>query len=266
MSVCFVTACGNHVYHRVERGDTLYSVGWQYGYDYRQVAEWNGIRAPYTIEVGQWLRVAPPAGGAPVTELSAGAPVPAGPALVAEGRAERETVILSSVPPPATPKMIPIPPSGKVVPAPITPSPTPPADVKPATPGLSRAFDPAIWLWPTQGVVLSAFSATTPGKKGLDIGGRLGQPVIAAAPGWVVYGGSGLSGYGNMIIIKHDDNYLTAYAHNNRLHVREGDQVIAGQRIADMGRSGAERVMLHFQIRFQGKPVDPQRYLPSIEP
>lgn len=261
-----MTACGNHVYHRVERGDTLYSVGWQYGYDYRQVAEWNGIRPPYTIEVGQWLRVAPPTGGAPVTERSAVAPDSAGPAPVAEVRTEGEAVILSSVPPPLAPKMIPIPPPVKATTAPMPPPPAPPAEVKPTLPVSSRAFDPATWLWPSQGTILSAFSATAPGKKGLDIGGRLGQPVLAAAPGRVVYGGSGLSGYGNMIIVKHDDNYLTAYAHNNKLYVHEGDQVAAGQRIADMGRSGAERVMLHFQIRFQGKPVDPLRYLPKMTP
>jgi lipoprotein NlpD len=107
-----------------------------------------------------------------------------------------------------------------------------------------------------------AFAADEPGKKGVAIRGRLGQPILSAAAGRVVYGGSGLAAYGNLVIIKHDDNYLTAYAHNHKLRVQEGDLVTAGQHIADMGKSGTEQVMLHFEIRYQGKPVDPLRYLP----
>ena len=258
-----VSACGNHVYHRVKQGDTLYSIGWQYGYDYRQVAEWNNIRPPYAIHDGQWLRVAPSRDGAPVSELSSpSAPTP-GPAPVVEARANRgvglpqkPSVSSSAV----TTAAIPVAPEIKVIP--LVSPPVNPVAIAPQF----RTFDPQKWLWPTQGAVLSTFSGDAPGKKGLDIGGRFGQPVLAAAPGRVVYGGSGLVGYGNLVIIKHDDNYLTAYAHNNKLHVQEGDQVAAGQRIADMGKSGAERVMLHFEMRFQGKPVDPLRYLPKLMP
>ncbi|MEQ6340444.1 MAG: peptidoglycan DD-metalloendopeptidase family protein [Gammaproteobacteria bacterium] len=258
-----VTACGNHVYHRVKQGDTLYSIGWQYGYDYRQVAEWNNIRSPYAIHDGQWLRVAPSRDGAPVSELSSASAPAAGPAPVVEARASRGVVssqnpsVSSTV---VTTAAIPVAPELKA-----TPLTSPPVNPVAAAPQ-SRTFDPLRWLWPTQGAVLSTFFGNAPGKKGLDIGGRHGQPVLAAAPGRVVYGGSGLVGYGNMVIIKHDDNYLTAYAHNNKLHVREGDQVTAGQRIADMGKSGTERVMLHFEMRFQGKPVDPLRYLPKSLP
>ncbi|MBI2780116.1 MAG: peptidoglycan DD-metalloendopeptidase family protein [Gammaproteobacteria bacterium] len=260
MLAWLITTCGNHVYHRVKQGDTLYSIGWQYGYDYRQVAEWNNIRPPYAIHDGQWLRVAPSRDGAPVSDLSSVSAPAVGPAPVVEARANRGVAPPQSPPAPRTAVITPTAPVVK--PVPLT---APPADPLAAAPQ-SRTFDPLKWLWPTQGAVLSTFSGDAPGKKGLDIGGRFGQPILAAAPGRVVYGGSGLVGYGNLVIIKHDDNYLTAYAHNNKLHVREGEQVTAGQRIADMGKSGAERVMLHFEMRFQGKPVDPLRYLTKSPP
>ena len=213
------SACGNHVYHRVERGDSLYSIGWRYDQDYRQVAAWNNLKSPYVLSPGQWLRVAPPLSKSKTPEE------PAAP------------VITTAVP---------------------APSPT----VTKLSPGIT----PQTWLWPARGELARTFSTDEPGKKGVGIRGRLGQPVWSAAAGRVVYGGNGLAAYGNLLIIKHDDNYLTAYAHNHKLRVQEGDTVTAGQHIADMGKSGTEQVMLHFEIRFQGKPVDPLRYLPPVPP
>ena len=222
-----LSACGSHVYHRVERGDSLYSIGWQYDQDYRQVATWNNLKPPYVLAPGQWLRVAPPLQGAHSAAVSVPTPdkskVPAAPVITG------------------------------VVPAP------PPTATKPS-PGIASHA----WRWPTRGELIRTFSAYEPGKKGVDIRGRLGQPIWSAAAGRVVYGGNGLAAYGNLLIIKHDDNYLTAYAHNHKLRVQEGDSVTAGQHIADMGKSGTEQVMLHFEIRYQGKPMDPLRYLPAI--
>lgn len=131
-----------------------------------------------------------------------------------------------------------------------TQAPLPDADPMPA------------WQWPATGPVLRRFEADTSGKKGISIGGTHGTPVRAAAPGYVVYAGSGLVGYGRLIIVKHNDTYLSAYGHNRELHVNEGDAVRAGQVIAEMGSSGTNRIQLHFEIRRQGKPVDPLRYLP----
>ncbi len=228
-----LSACGNHVYHRVDRGDSLYSIGWKYDQDYRQVAAWNNIPPPYVISPGQWLRVAPPA------QTTAGAS-----SVSSRGQATGRAPVVDS--------------SRSVATAPVPAS----VSVRPPVPPPSARA----WLWPTRGELVRAFSADEPGKKGVDIRGRLGQPIRSAAAGRVVYGGSGLAAYGNLLIIKHDDNYLTAYAHNHTLHVQEGDTVTAGQHIADMGSSGAEQVMLHFEVRYQGKPVDPLRYLPPTMP
>lgn len=119
------------------------------------------------------------------------------------------------------------------------------------------------WSWPTRGKLLHAYSPAKPGGKGIDIGGRPGQAIRAAAPGRVVYAGSGLRQYGKLIIIKHNENLLSAYGHNQMLHVHEGDQVKGGQHIADMGTKGNRKALLHFEIRYDGKPENPLRYLPA---
>ncbi len=204
-------------YHVVIRGETLYSIAWRYGLDYREVAGWNAIRPPYTIYPGQHIRFSPP------------------PASASAHQSPRRR------------------------PASVSP---PPARAQSAPVARSVRQGPLRWQWPTQGTVISGFSATQEGKKGLDIAGKLGQPVYAAASGRVVYSGSGLLGYGKLIIINHNDTYLSAYAHNSRLRVKENQEVKRGQQIADMGDSGADRVMLHFEIRRDGKPVDPLKYLP----
>lgn len=245
-----LSACGNHVYHRVEHGDSLYSIGWQYNHDYRQVAAWNNLKPPYVLAPGQWVRVAPPMGER----------------VPPEGRSPMGGATLPSVDSPSR-KLPPISDKSKMATQPVVPAVTSAVPVpSPIATKPPPRIAPQAWRWPTRGELVRIFVAAEPGKKGVDIRGRLGQPIWSAAAGRVVYGGNGLAAYGNLLIIKHDDNYLTAYAHNRKLHVQEGDSVTAGQHIADMGKSGTEEVMLHFEIRYQGKPVDPLRYLPAVIP
>jgi lipoprotein NlpD len=230
-------AGGKQTHYVVKRGDTLYSIAWAHGLTYQQLASSNGIRYPYTIYTGQRL------------DLQAAAPAPA-PAPV-----RANTTRTRPVPQPAP------------VPA-ATPLPAPAAI--PATPVAAPAATTAAvadydghWVWPTRGRLLRSYQSSGRGKKGIDIGGHDGQPVKAAANGKVVYAGSGLVGYGRLIIIKHNENLLSAYGHNSKLLVSEGDQVRAGQQIAEMGSSGTNRTGLYFEVRKDGKPVDPLRYLPK---
>jgi lipoprotein NlpD len=221
--------CGGHVYHRVREGETLYAIGWRYGQDYRSIAAWNDIPPPYTIKNGQVLRVAPPV-----------------PQWWEEERQEVTTAAASGAERAKS-------------------RPTPQRSVSPAradaadTDGESDA--PVRWRWPARGKVIRAFSLLPPQSKGVDIGGDIGQPVYAAAPGRVVYSGSGLIGYGKLIIIKHNKVYLSAYAHNDQLLVKEGEEVGVGQEIARMGSTGTTP-LLHFEVRRNGKPVNP---LPLLE-
>lgn len=222
----------NTGFHVVRRGESLFSIAFQYDLDYETLARWNGIGPPYTIYVGQRLRLAPPA--------RAAAPV-------------------------ATRKPTPSPPRSESVPRSPPPAAAPqPSTRKPATkaPPATASASVARWRWPVEGRIIKRFDAKSPGKKGIAIAGRPGTPVRAAAAGRVVYAGSGLVGYGRLIIIKHNKIYLSAYGHNREILVREGDQVKAGQVIARMGSSGTRQTMLHFEIRRYGKPVDPLRYLP----
>lgn len=208
-------------YHTVRKGDTLYSVAWQYGYDFEVVARWNNIGAPYRIHPGQRLRLTPP----PASSQQARS-APSQPRGNTTPRADTRT-------------------TGKT-----SPKPAPSA----------RNF---AWRWPVHGEIIGRFATGVAGKSGLEIAGKRGEPIRAAAPGYVVYSGSGLRGYGRLIIIKHNETYLSAYAHNSKLRVKENEQVKMGQHIADMGSSGTNRNMLHFEIRRDGKPVDPLKYLPK---
>jgi lipoprotein NlpD len=223
-----IAACGTHTYHIVQRGDSLYSISWSYGYDHRLVAKWNGLQPPYELQVGQRIRFVPPTGSrAPVSSA-------------AETRAA-----------PAAPKAAP--------PPRVARKPSEPATVV----ARDKEQDGVTWMWPTEGNVIARFDESDALKKGIDIAGALGQPVRAAAQGRVVYSGSGLIGYGKLIILKHNDTLLSAYAHNKELLVAEGDIVDAGRQIAAMGSSGENVVMLHFEIRRDGQPVDPLAYLPG---
>lgn len=230
------------MYHTVRTGETLYSIAFRYGYDYREVAAWNRIGPPYRIYAGQRLLVAPPPRGtAPV----AGSPTARStPSPSTKAPTQRTTAV-----PPAT-----------------RPAPTSPSANTAARAVENKASSPhqgsVRWQWPTAGRVKHDYTNTA-SKKGINIAGVLGQSVYAAAAGDVVYSGSGLVGYGNLVIIKHDDVFLSAYGHNRRLLVKEGEKVKAGQIIAEMGETAKDGAMLHFEIRQEGKPVDPVRYLPK---
>lgn len=237
-------------YYRVKPGDTLYRIALENGQNYRDIATWNNLTNPNQIEVDQLLRVAPP--GANVAAMTPG--VATSP-IIGGGV---QSAPLGATPPPATgvaPGAAGVPPvygSGST------------ATTLPPQPGASdttaAASSNIAFAWPVRGPILGTFDDST--NKGVNIGGAAGDPVKASADGRVVYAGNGLRGYGNLIIIKHDATYLTAYAHNRALMVKEGDAVTKGQKIAEMGNSDSDRVMLHFEVRRQGKPVDPLKYLP----
>ena len=231
----------------VRRGDTLYSIAFNYGADWKDVAKWNGIARPYTIYPGQELVLAAPAGSA---STSAGTTIrPMGQSPTATTRPLEPQVTAPRGEAGQTPTQ----------PAASTPAPQPPTA---RTTPQSTSAAPGSWLWPTGGRVASSFRADDPSRKGIDISGQEGQEIIAAAAGEVVYSGNGLIGFGELIIIKHNESMLTAYAHNNRRLVQEGEQVAAGARIAEMGRNERDQPLLHFELRVNGKPVDPLKYLP----
>jgi lipoprotein NlpD len=246
--------------HTVQRGDTLYGIAFRHGLDFRQVAGWNGIGPPYTIYPGQRIRLQPQGSStAVVTRPAAGTGAasssnPPGGTVVAAPptRPPQPSTPVATVPRPANPATAP-------VAAPGTPAPPPASTPPPAT----SPSGPVRWQWPTAGQVVSRFVAGDPTRQGISIVGSAGQAVNAAAAGTVVYSGSGLIGYGELVIVKHNDEFLSAYGHNRKRLVAEGEQVRAGQQIAEMGRSGAARDMLHFEIRRGGRPVDPSAHLPA---
>ncbi|MDR5737926.1 peptidoglycan DD-metalloendopeptidase family protein [Caballeronia sp. LZ016] len=213
-----LAACGSGPvapgFYRVQRGDTLYKIARENRTSVKNIARWNTLANPDAIEVGQVLRVEPPAGSA----ASAGSPGGSGGRSTAKSDAS--------------------------------------ADAR-----ASSAPAPAMSLsWPAQGTVIRGFDGKN--SKGIDIANAAGTPVVAAAAGNVVYAGNGLRGYGNMLIVKHNDDYLTAYAHNRTLLVKEGQTVQQGQQIAEMGDTDSDRTMLHFEVRYMGRSTDPSRYLP----
>lgn len=230
--------------YRVRRGDTLYSIAFRNGLDYRDVAAWNGIAPPYTIYPGDQLRLSPRAvvASRPPPRTVAPAPRAAAPPPVAAA---------TTKPAPAAPAS----PAPKPAPPPPPPQPAPPS------PPVATNGDVA-WHWPADGAVVGGYVAGDPLKQGIDIAGQAGAPVRAAADGLVVYSGNGLIGYGELIIVKHSPAFLSAYGHNRKRLVQEGDRVKAGQTIAEMGASGATRNELHFEIRKNGKPIDPTAFLP----
>jgi lipoprotein NlpD len=233
--------------YTVSKGETLYSISWRYGYDHREVAAWNNIGPPYNIYPGQQLLLIPPHQRYAKPRPQADRTVAGNKATTPSAQPGEATVTRPAVVATRTPR-------------------PPPATSRPARrvekPPASHQQKGIAWRWPSSGVVVSGFSPAK-GKKGLDIRGKLGQQIIAAADGNVVYSGSGLIGYGNLVIIKHNDTYLSAYGHNRRLLVKEGESVKQGEKIAEMGDSGKEGVILHFEIRRDGKPVNPLGYLPK---
>lgn len=227
---------GKPGYYTVRQGDTLIRIALEQGQNWRDIVRWNTIDNPNVIEPGQVLRVAPPA------EAVVARPVP--PSAITASAA---TPALGTAPAATTVASAPRPVASSAVAASPAPAATPEDDIA--------------WGWPAPGntSVLATFDEVK--NKGLDIAGKAGDPVLAAADGRVVYAGAGLRGYGNLLILKHNNIYLTAYAHNQTLLVKEDQTVRKGQKIAEMGSSDADRVKLHFEIRRQGKPVDPARFL-----
>jgi lipoprotein NlpD len=237
---------GKPGYYAVRPGDTIRRIGTETGQNWRDIARWNNLENPDLIEVGQVLRVIPPAGA---TTTPAATPAPLASDAARTAAASTAPGPTAAAAPPAAASA-----AAKPTPSIVTAS--------PASPAATASGDEDVgWIWPAQGSLIAGFDEAK--NKGLDIGGKAGDSVLAAADGRVVYAGAGLRGYGNLIILKHNNTYLTAYAHNRTLLVKEDQSVQKGQKIAEMGNSDADRVKLHFEIRRQGKPVDPARYLPA---
>ncbi len=242
---------GKPGYYTVRAGDTIMKIATEVGQPWRDIASWNKLDNPNVIEVGQVLRVVPPSGGV-ATPSPAEARAPAAkPATPAAAQATPGT--------PGTPPAAAAPPAAPVAAAPAAAASAASAEAR-LSPPPSAGADDVKFIWPAKGTVVATFDEAK--NKGIGIAGKPGEPVVAAADGKVVYAGAGLRGYGNLIIIKHNNTFLTAYAHNQKLLVKEDENVKKGQKIAEMGSTDADRVKLHFEIRRSGKPVDPARYLP----
>jgi lipoprotein NlpD len=269
--------------HTVKKGDTLASIALQYGLDYRELAAWNNIVNRNRIEIGQVLVLQAPPGmppfAAPVTTplAQAGPPIESRPlantpaskvepratkvpfsekALAQMGVADPGGSAVGATPPPAVDTGAALPPV--TVTPPVAPLLPPPVAEPEKSPGPDT--EDVDWMWPVKGKTLAPFTDAT---KGMDIAGKKGAPVLAAANGRVIYADSGLRGYGKLVIIRHNNTWLSAYAHNDKLLVKEQQEVRKGQKIAEMGSSDTDQVKLHFEVRRQGKPVDPVRILPS---
>ena len=245
---------GRPGYYTVQRGDTLVRIALDQGQNWRDIARWNNLENPNLIEVGQVIRVQPPgidAGPAAARGVSSAGKVETRPLEPRPATAASQAAASAPVPAPSSTTQSSAPPAPPVAAA------APAASDNAAT---ARDSEQVVWIWPASGPVLAGFDEGR--NKGLSIGGKAGDPVVASADGRVVYAGSSLRGYGNLVIVKHSDVFLTAYAHNQALLVKEDQAVRRGQKIAEMGSTDAERVQLHFEIRRQGKPVDPTKLLP----
>ncbi len=279
-------------YYRVKKGDSLYGIAFRFGQDWREIALWNEITAPYVIHPEQLLRignVVPSTGSSSSVSSGSGVQTAAAPAPGSEtrtletprtsttreydpnadaaGQSSAETVGEAGTGVAQTAS------AGASTPGQAA---DPSFDSTPGQPTASKGSkqpagvnytppvgDPDRWIWPTEGNVISRFQANDPTRKGVDIAGQAGQKVIASAPGQVVYSGSGLIGYGELIIIKHSDRMLSAYAHNRKRLASEGELVVAGSTIAEMGTNDRNQAILHFEIRVNGVPADPLKFLPQ---
>ncbi len=246
IALFFVHACGTTVryvpvtdsqqppsqklaHHIVAKGETLYSIAWRYNLDYKKLARANGISSDFRIYPGQKLDL-------------------------------RESAGLPKIVSKKTPKVVGGSPKVSMPEAPRSKKETPKIRNSPNPKAL---FKPKTWVWPARGTLIAGYQSNNGLNKGIDIQGNLKEPVIAAAAGKVVYSGEGLRGYGRLVIVKHSDKYLSAYAHNHRLLVKEGVFVVQGQKIAEMGSTGTDTIKLHFEIRYDGKPVNPLKFLPK---
>ena len=245
--------------YKVQKGDTLYSIAFNFGFDYHELAELNNIPNPAVIQAGQEIRLFPAAGAAAAVAMHpAEAEVKSGPLVVKLAYSEQAVAQIEkgqAEPSAAEPKATVTPKAGTGA--------KPAVEVKQTQPDVTVVAGTAQavqWEMPASGKVIAAFSESD-NRKGVDIAGKQGQPIFASAAGKVVYSGNGLRGYGKLVIIKHNATYLSAYAHNDKVLVKEGQAVAKGQMIAAMGSTDTDRVKLHFEIRKLGKPVDPAKYL-----
>ncbi|HEY0664986.1 MAG TPA: peptidoglycan DD-metalloendopeptidase family protein [Gallionella sp.] len=260
-------------FHVVQKGDTMYSIAFNYGYDYHELAEMNGIKDPTLISIGQQIRLHPR--GQEAEAIAAPAAVELRqvdnllkdqPKLVKYSYSEKALAQIEQVQSAPSAIVTTLAAADKAdIPRAAKPAPVKQPVVQPvvsAAPAAATVKEADLdWGMPAQGRVIARFSEAA-NRKGIDIAGKLGQPVLASASGKVVYSGNGLRGYGKLIIIKHNSTFLSAYAHNDQIHVKEGQSVTKGQKIAAMGSTDAEQVKLHFEVRRLGKPVDPAKYLP----
>jgi lipoprotein NlpD len=214
--------------YAVQKGDSVYSIAWDYGMDYRDIVKANHLHSPYMIQVGQKLK------------------------MVSSHSNTANSIKI---------------PKSKTVKSASTKNSAPhsPATLTSNTPTTGNTANSGNWIWPTQGKLIRNYSAGSNGNRGIDIAGKFAQPVLATSSGKVVYSGGGLRGYGQLIIIKHNDSYLSAYAFNKTLLVKEGMTVKSGQKIAEMGKDDSGHTLLHFEIRRDGKPVNPMLYLPRAK-
>ena len=239
----------------VKKGDTLYSIAWKVGQDYKEIARWNGIDKPYTIYPGQEILTIAPV--VPKSSLK----LQPGPVVADDGKPTAPATTDLQPKPIRQDGASPAPATKPTVAKSTQPKAVSKPKPAPATTKKNLSNAKPSWRWPTDGRLVKLNQPTS--KKGIDIAGNLGQPVKTSAAGSVVYSGSGLLGYGKLIIIKHNDTYLSAYAHNNELLVGEGDRVDVGQTIAKMGKTPSGQSLLHFEIRKNGKPVNPLTLLPK---
>ncbi|WP_333002529.1 murein hydrolase activator NlpD [Vibrio coralliilyticus] len=257
-------------YYQVKKGDTLYFIAYVTDKDVKDIIRYNGLTAPYTIFPGQKLKLWQPAynppayGGTGAGVVSAPVVVAAAstPSVKSSKNSNQAVSAQSTQNKQKTVKKDPVKKVDQSKSKEYVGSKSKQNVNKSVSSSKPKNEKISKWLWPTKGRVIKNFSAGDQGNKGIDIAGQRGQPVTSTANGTVVYSGNALRGYGNLVIIKHNDNYLSAYAHNERLLVHEGQSVKAGQKIATMGSSGTNSVRLHFEIRYQGKSVNPKRYLP----
>ncbi|OBT27170.1 hypothetical protein A9266_00440 [Vibrio tasmaniensis] len=258
-------------YYEVKKGDTLYFIAYVTNKDVKDLVSYNNLAAPYTIHPGQKLKLWRPSYSAPAygksTVVAAAVVAPVAAATTASASTKPKSTPVKSKNSNSKPAQTSAKPVKKDPPKKVEQSKSKEyvgskgkQNVTPSTKPTSDKVSK--WLWPTKGRVIKNFSVGEQGNKGIDIAGQRGQPIVSTAGGTVVYSGNALRGYGNLVIVKHNDNYLSAYAHNDRLLVSEGQSVKPGQKIATMGSSGASSVRLHFEIRYQGKSVNPKRYLP----
>ena len=271
-----VNGCSNQRWdpddYPVSSGDTIYSIAWKYELDPFELARWNNISRPYRIYPGQRLRMKPGAGTRQSSQQSKSTSAGPRPDSITVSKGDtlyalaqqyklsaRDLASINGLKSPYT-----ITPGQKLkLTAPKADKPVKAPPAKTSTAALPNDNRKIAWQWPVNGKLITTFKSNKSSRKGIDIAGKEGKDIKAAAPGKVVYSGNGLISYGNLVIIKHNRTYLSAYAHNRKLLVREGDSIKAGQKIAELGKTGADSPRLHFEIRKNGKPVNPLKYLPS---